>query len=974
MTARHALLLTDVVDSTAVSERLGDEAMSRLWQAHDRAARDLLRKWRGREIDKSDGFLLLFADAADAIGYVGAYHRALATLGVPLKARAGLHVGPLVLRDNDSADIALGAKPVEVDGLVKLLAARVMAVAQGGQTLVTLEARDALLDCGVSLESLGHWKLKGFEQPVELFEVAHEASPLTPPPDTVKAYRVVWQHGAWIPKHNLRHSLPAERDAFIGRRTALGELAERFSAGARLVTVLGTGGIGKTRLAQRFGWARVGDYPGGAWFCDLSQARTLDGVVNAVARGLGVPLGRTDPAAQLGNALAGRGACLVILDNFEQVSQFAEATVGHWLDRAADARFLVTSREVLGIRGEDVLDLDPLGPQEAAALFVLRAEAARRDFRPTAIDQAAVDPLVKMLDGLPLAIELAAARVRVMPPRTLLQRMSERFAVLVSLGGRSDRQATLRATFDWSWDLLAMHERAALAHLSVFEGRFTLRAAEAVVQLQAHPDARTVVDVLQSLVEKSLVRQRDEGRFDMLVSVRDYAAQHLGEEGRFVGSGPAELAAARRRHCRYFGLLGEAEAVADSCADLDNLVSACRHAVELGDADSAVGALEGVWAGLRLRGPYRTGEELAVLVREMPALMLRQQARVDRVNGWVLRESGRPAEAAACFESALQRAREAGDLAVEGRVLSHLGDLHVKSGRMDEARVELLDALALARQAGDRTVECEALVSLGNLFENLASMGEAKSYYEAALKLARAIGDRRWQGGAHANLGLLHANQGRMPEAREHYDAALALARELGDRQWEGNTLCNLGLLHQTQNRLEDARATLEEALALAKGMGYVRLGAVVMCNLGIVHESMNRPDDARRCYEDALAVAREVDDRRSEGQFLNYLGLLHARQGRLPQAWDCIEAAEELLTAVRDRLNLGLLLCSRAEVEHLCGNAEAGKTTLAKAANLAGEVGAEPESELGQALARVGGLLGALAVPGNTDGQVSAA
>jgi class 3 adenylate cyclase len=391
MSGHPALLKTDLVDSTRLAEELGDAAMSTLWEAHDRAARKLLREWRGREIDKSDGFLLVFVSASDAVGYAQAYHRALAALSVPLKARAGLHVGPVISRQNPSADVALGAKPLEVAGIAVSIAARAMSLALGGQTLLTAAAKSALGATTTRLLSHGHWRMKGLEEPIELFEVGEADAPFTPPPDASKVYRVFRQGELWLPLAQIRHTLPAERDAFVGRKEALQHLAQRIDTAVRLISVIGTGGTGKTRFVQRFGWTWLGDFPGGVWFCDLSQAHTLDGIVHAVAQGLEVQLGRADPVAQLGNALAGRGRCLVILDNFEQVARCAEQTVGQWLERAREAHFIVTTREVLGIAGEETLNLAPLAPMEAASLFQLRAGAVNSDFASTAEDRVAID-------------------------------------------------------------------------------------------------------------------------------------------------------------------------------------------------------------------------------------------------------------------------------------------------------------------------------------------------------------------------------------------------------------------------------------------------------------------------------------------------------------------------------------------------------------------------------------------------------
>ena len=253
MTEVRALLLTDVVDSTQLAESLGDAAVATLWIAHDRLARDLLPSWRGREIDKTDGMLLLFDCAADAVGYALAYQRSLASLDPPLRARAGLHVGPVLLRENSKPDVALGAKPIEVEGAAKAIAARVISVANGGQILLSAAARAALGDAGaLRLLSHGHWRLKGLVDPMELFEAGDDHTSFTPPPDAAKSYRVIRRGDLWLPARSIRHSLPAERDSFVGRDQALLEVGRRLATGARLLSVLGLGGTGKTRLATRF--------------------------------------------------------------------------------------------------------------------------------------------------------------------------------------------------------------------------------------------------------------------------------------------------------------------------------------------------------------------------------------------------------------------------------------------------------------------------------------------------------------------------------------------------------------------------------------------------------------------------------------------------------------------------------------------------------------------------------------------------
>ncbi len=897
-------------------------------------------------------------------------------------------------RENSPSDVALGAKPIEIEGVAKATAARVMSVAMGGQILLSIDARQSLSAGGLRLQSHGHWRLKGLDEPIELFEACDEHAPFFPPPDSEKAYRVVRRDGVWLPVREIRHSLPAEGDAFVGRVDALAELARQIRSGARLMSVLGIGGTGKTRLVMRYGRSWLGEFPGGVWFCDLASARSVDGIASAVAQGLDVPLGREDPVVQLGHAIAGRGPCLVILDNFEQVARYATQTLGHWLARAEQARFVVTTREVLGLAGEVVLALPPLAPAEGGALFVQRGMAAKPDFQPNVEDQAGIAQLVVLLDGLPLAIELAAARVRVMPPRMLLARMSERFKLLASKGGRLDRQSTLRAAFDWSWDLLPPPEKAALAQLSVFEGGFTLEAAEAVIDLSDCGDAPWTVDAVQALVDKSFVRSRADGRFDLLVSVQVYAAEHLQTEGRYARSGSQALAAAELRHVAWYASLGEMRAVEGRCADLDNLVTACRRAVALGDGDLAAGALDGACAALGLQGPFQTGVELAESVCGMPGLGDRAAAHAQTALASSLVDCGRSGSAHALYDRALKCARAAGDRYCEAAATTRLGSLHLEQGRMDEARAQHMAAMKMARELGDRRLECRAMkalgsvnfdqgrideallhydrahamarelgdlqlecaamLNLGNVYSQEGRIDQALLHFERVLAMARETGSRRLQGNLLGNIANQHESLGHMEEARARNEEALVIAREMGFRQLEGNTLCNLGMHHLVQGRLEESSAASQAALLLARELGHVRLECTVLCNLGIVLERMGCPDEALSQFEAAVSIAHSLGDPDSEGQFLGYLGLLHARQGRHATARRCLDSGEARLRSASDALGLGILLTSRAEAHHLAGDAAAAAAALAGATAIAAGIVAGPTSEIGLALARV--------------------
>lgn len=738
---------------------------------------------------------------------------------------------------------------------------------------------------------------------------------------------------------HVMHSLPAERDPFVGREADLTELAARI-ARARLVTVLGIGGTGKTRLVTRHGWSSLAEWPGGVWFCDLVEARDIAGITHAVARTLDVPLGKGDPVVQLGHAVAGRGRCLLILDNFEQVTALAPATLGAWLDRAAEARFVVTSRELLGLPGEDALALAPLTHEEAIDLFVRRAEAARRDFRPTADDVSAIDALVDLLDRLPLAIELAAARVRLMSPRTLLARMGRRFELLASAGGRSDRQATLRAMLDWSWDLLSPAEQGGLAQVSVFEGGFTLDAAEAVLDAPGQWPG----DVLQGLVDKSLVRPITDDRFDLLVSVREYAAERLDALG--------ERDAAEIRHGAYYATFGAPEALdalgshggVDRLRALgrehDNLTAACRRALGRGDGATATATLAAAWEVLKLRGPMRTAIDLSRRALALSMTGTPDRLRALDVLGGSLWTAGQTAEAFAQHDAMLALARDAGERRWEGEALDHLAVNHGDRGLMEQACRHGESAVAIARELGDRRSEGVFLGHLGMLRVGMGRMEEGAALVTAAVALVRAVGDRRHEGILLGALGTLRTAQGRMDDALVAYDAALAIVVEAGDRRHEGIVLASRSTPHMLQGRAAAALRDLAAALVIARTVGDRRAESTVLFYMGNTHLAMGRLEEARRCYDASLPIAREVGERGDLAYVLHLFGNLHAAERRGAEARARYGEALAIAREVSARRYEGLILVRVGVLERAEGRDEAGRQSFEAALAIARAVG----------------------------------
>jgi predicted ATPase/class 3 adenylate cyclase len=550
MSEIKALLMTDVVDSTKLSEQIGDSAMAAVWAAHDRAARDLLPAWRGREIDKTDGMLLLFDTAADAAGYALAYHRALGRLPVPLKARAGLHLGPVILRENRADDVARGAKPLEVDGLAKPVAARVMSVARGGQTLLTPEAMAALGAMRLEARSHGHWAMKGAGEPVELFEIGDASSPFVPPADNDKAYRVVAEGERWLPMHAGPNNLPRLATPFVGREREIDDLASRLHA-TRLITLLGSGGLGKTRLALQVATESQPRFPDGAWFIDLSSIDDPARVVVEAARVLGVSEVPGRPLIEALCAHLNPRRALLIVDRCEHLNEAAGDLIDAVVRAAPGARVLASSRDPLDLPGEQSypvlplplpdggVDRQALAQSAAVRLFVGRARLHRADFALEDCDGRELAALLRRLEGLPLAIELAAARLRTLELSEVADAIAEQLQAIGEGRDPQSRERTMDAVVQWSARLLAPAERSLLDRLATIGGSFDIAAAMAACDGVA-VDAEAVAALVDSLAAKSLVQREQQSgtsRWRIHDSIREAVRERLDEIGQGAPAG-----------------------------------------------------------------------------------------------------------------------------------------------------------------------------------------------------------------------------------------------------------------------------------------------------------------------------------------------------------------------------------------------------------------------------------------------------
>ncbi len=726
--------------------------------------------------------------------------------------------------------------------------------------------------------------------------------------------------------------------SFIGRVAELADLHQLFRQGARFLTLLGPGGTGKTRLSLQFGSQLVthfqsvnekGRRRGGVWFCDLTDATDKDGVCAAVARALGVPLMPNDPIKQLGHAILARGETLLVLDNFEQAVSVAPSTLGAWLAIAPLARFVVTSRELLRVPDETVFEVPPLRmpreardarSAEAVELFIERARAARPGWEPNETELVAISEIVRQLDGMPLAIELAAGRMSVLSPSQLVQRLPRRFDVLVQKGA-IDRQATLRGAIDWSWDSLSPEEGSALAQLSVFRGGFAAEAVDAVVSLPGGEGAP--LEALMTLRSKSLVRAYfptgDEGqtRFGLYESIREYAREKLEKR--------PEHGQVLKRHTKYFLELGSklAAGAESSKAQLDNLdlerdnLSAVfQRAMEQSDPQAALTAVLALDPLLTMRGPFGVHlhmlDAVVNMLGELPqlrtaALETRSRARLAR---------GRALDAQSDLLEARRLAEASGDRNTQGRVAMLLATVERQQGQRREARQSLNRGLEILRGIGDLRMEGRTVSNLGVLQHELGEEEVALETYNRALEIHRAAGDRRYEGITLANLGVLQQALGLLKAARANYTAALGIHRELGSRRSEGISHINLGDLAAELEQPGQALAHYESALEILRDVGARRFEGIALSSLGSLHLQYGEYDDAMRKLPEAIDVLREVGDVRYTGLTLGIRAAATALLNELEAAEEDMAEATKLLSEVGDLSFLDALDLYRAHLE----------------------------------------------------------
>ena len=864
-TGTVTFLFTDIEGSTKLWEASPQEMKVALAR-HDALMREAI-DGSGGFVFKTigDAFCASFATVSEAVEAALVAQLALVAEpwpeATPVKVRMALHTGAAEIRDGDYF-----GPPVN-------RVARLLAIGHGGQTLLSQTTYDLVRDhppAGSEPRSMGEHRLKDLSRPESVYQLNHPGLPSEFP--QLRS----------LDNPALRHNLPPQLTSFIGREREI-EDVKGLLAKSRLLTLSGSGGSGKTRLALQVAADLIEEYGQGVWLVELAQVSEPGLVPQTIASVLGL---KEEPGKSLSQTLIEHlrnKRLLLVLDNCEHLLDACSNLVDSMIRQCAGVQVLATSREALGISGEQtyrvpslaIPDLrqtqspESLSLYAAVRLFIDRALLVKTDFRVTNRNAPALASICHRLDGIPLAIELAAARVRSLSVEEVDERLDERFRLLTG-GSRTamPRQQTLRALIDWSYDLLNERERILLGRLSVFCGGWRTEDAEKVCAGEGISDWE-VLDLMTSLADKSLIvfeEVKGAGRHHLLETVRQYARDRLLESG--------ESQAVHSRHRNHF----------------------LKFAV---DAEPELkGTNQGQWFSV-LDDEHENLR--AALVWSIDEVEETQLLRLCAALWWYWFMRGLLSEGRAWCERALEAVGASEPTALRADVLAAAGILATYRGDFAAASLQLEECLAIRKETGDAPGVAACLGSIAHVAGKRGESAIARGLYEQSLAVRREIGDRRGTAGSLGNLGIMALAEGDHAAAQRYMEECLAIMRDLGDQWGISTALNNLGTLYRDLGDASAALACYEESLAIEREIGDRHGISVSLSNLGVLTASLGRPAAARTYLEESLGIKQVIGDLRSLSYSLEAFASLAVAEGdvrKAPALWASAESVREKIGA----------------------------------------------------------------------------
>ncbi|GAC1555986.1 MAG: LuxR family transcriptional regulator [Herpetosiphon sp.] len=934
-TGTVTFLLTDLQGSTALWE-LHPHAAHAAFVRHDDIIETVVDRYGGQVVrprGEGDSRFAVFTRATDAVAAAAALQHAFTTelwkTPAPLHVRMALHTGEADLRAGDYYGTSVNR------------CARLRAIAHGGQTLLSQATFDIVRDMviqellpGVSLRDLGEHRLKDLIRPEHVYQLV-----IAGLPDLFPALPSLDVH---------HHNLPVQRSPLLGREQEVGDvtaLLRRQDVG--LVTLTGPGGTGKTRLSLQVAGELIDSFPDGVFFVELAPITDPALVLAAIARILPVQETAGEALPETLQAFLRMKHMLIVLDNFEQVTA-AAPVVTQLLQGAAQLKILATSREALHLRIEQEYAVQPLqvpnlkrlppferlSQYAAVQLFIQRTRAIKPDFHITNLNAPAVAEICVRLDGLPLAIELAAARVKLLSPDAMLQRLSNRLRMLT--GGSRDlpaRQQTLRAAIDWSYSLLTPAEQTLFARLGVFIGGWTLEAAEAVCA-EADATAPDVLDGLQSLVDKSLIRQMeqpgDEPRFAMLETIREYARERLVA----LGAMPAQA----RHHADYFrelAILAGREQTAPGIQawmirldpERDNLLASLTWHADYAQGTPEVAlafvrALSGIWKRSLALTEGRRWLSWALALpgaSDFPELY----AQVLREIGWLALVQWDFAAAQGYLETSLAILRDIGDTTEVANSLTGLARVFQNQGQWWLAEPLLEESLVIQRQVGNTFGTAYALMILAEGMELKGDWIAAGSRAAEALQLAHERGDESIIGWALVILARVALVNDDVALARTRSEESVVHMRKTGYKANIAASLQGLAAVAVEQCDFATAHTALDESSSLYPERDYTPAMVDALIGLAALYAAQHEWLQARSLYRECLVRLPDANDKQAIVRTLEGLAQVFAHTDQLLLAvrlWGAAAAYREHARSPRVPWEQAAYRCALATAQTALG------------------------------------------------------